>query len=127
MKYVAPALGNAAALGLDAGSEPLRREAIERAVDTGQVTLTAAISLQHDSLRSTGFIAYLPVYRSGTDPATAAQRRSALVGLVCASIMAADLLNTVSKVQAQSVEFALFDGADGQPAKSLVFDSRALR
>ena len=127
VKYVAPALGNAAALGLDVGSEPLRREAIERAVDTGQATLTAAISLQHDSLRSTGFIAYLPVYRSGTDPATAAQRRSALVGLVCASIMAADLLNTVSKVQAQSVEFALFDGADGQPAKSLVFDSRALR
>ncbi len=125
VKYVAPLLGNGPALGLDVGSEPVRREAIERAVDTGEATLTAALALQHDSLRSSGFIAYLPVYRRGSDPITAAQRRSSLLGLVCASITASDLLKAVSEVQANSVEIELLDGSPAQPNKRMVFDSRA--
>jgi PAS domain S-box-containing protein len=129
VKYVAPSQGNAAALGLDVGSEPVRREAIERAVDTGQAALTSMISLQHDAMRSPGFIAYLPVYRRGSDDtattATVAQRRAALVGLVCASITTSDLLKAVSEAQAQSVEFDLFDSSQGQPNQQTVFDSRA--
>jgi PAS domain S-box-containing protein len=125
VKYVAPLLGNVPALGLDVGSEPVRREAIERAVDTGQATLTAALALQHDTLRSSGFIAYLPVYRRGSDPVTAVQRRASLVGLVCASITAADLLRAVSEVQANLVDIELLDGTNAQPNKRMVFDSRA--
>jgi PAS domain S-box-containing protein len=124
VKYVAPFTGNAPALGLDVGSEPVRREAIQRAVDTGQAALTAAIALQHDATRSTGFIAYLPVYRPGSDATSIRDRRSALVGLVCASITVADLLRSVSEVQSHSVQFDLFDGTDQQPQKHLVFDSR---
>ena len=131
VKYVSPLLGNIAAVGLDVGSEASRRAAIERAVDTGQASFTAAVSLQHDAQRSPGFIAYLPVYRRGTDPITAAQRRAALVGLVCASIVASDLLNAVSEVQAHLVDFSLFDDAlavtpkatDNQAKPRQVFDS----
>jgi PAS domain S-box-containing protein len=125
VKYVAPLLGSAGALGLDVGSESLRREAIERAVDTGQAAFTAVIALLHDAKRSPGFIAYVPVYRRGSDPINAAQRRSALVGLVCASITASDLLKAVSEVQAHSVAFELFDSSHQPPPQRLVFDSRA--
>ena len=131
VKYVSPLLGNIAAVGLDVGSETLRRTAIERAIDTGQATFTSAILLQHDAKRSAGFIAYLPIYRRGADPVTAAQRRVALVGLVCASIVASDLLSALSEVQSHSVEFALFDHAPSavaaaagqQAAQKLIFSS----
>jgi PAS domain S-box-containing protein len=123
VKYVAPSPGNAAALGLDVGSEPLRREAVEHAVDTGQAVLTAAIPLLHNAARSPGFIAYLPVYRHGSDPITVTQRRASLLGLVCVSITASDLLKAVSEVRAQSVQFDLFDGPDRQTKNQLVFDS----
>ena len=118
VKYVSPLLGNSAVLGLDVGSETLRRTAIERAIDTGQATFTAAIALQHDAKRSPGFIAYLPVYRRGADPVTPAQRRGALVGLVCASIIASDLLSALSEVQSHSVEFALFDDSEPSVGKA---------
>jgi PAS domain S-box-containing protein len=124
VKYVAPAVGNAAAMGLDVGSEPQRRLAIERAVDTGQPAFTASIPLMHDALKTPGFIVYYPVYRRGSDPITQAQRRSALLGLVCASVMAADLLHGVAEVRTQSVEFELFDGITDLSAARMVFDSR---
>jgi PAS domain S-box-containing protein len=124
VKYVAPATGNAAAMGLDVGSEPQRRQAIERAVDTGQGAFTAAIPLMHDALKSPGFIVYYPVYRHGSDPITQDQRRTALLGLVCASVTASDLLHGVAEVRTQSVEFELFDGIADLSAARMVFDSR---
>jgi PAS domain S-box-containing protein len=124
VKYVAPAVGNAAAMGLDVGSEPQRRRAIEQAVDTGQAAFTASIPLMHDALKTPGFIVYYPVYRRGSDPITQAQRRSALLGLVCASVMAADVLHGVAEVRTQSVEFALFDSITDVSTARMVFDSR---
>ncbi len=124
VKYVAPSVGNRAAVGLDVGSEGLRRQAIERAIETGQPSLTAAIPLLHDASQRPGFIVYFPVYRRGSDPVDAKQRRKALVGLVCASVATADLLHAVSEVRTNSVEFELFDSAVGTPADRLVFGSR---
>jgi len=45
VKFIEPAEANAGAQGLDIGSESARRSAAQRAVDSGQPTITGAIAL----------------------------------------------------------------------------------
>ena len=118
IKYIEPYSANAAAMGLDIGSEPIRREAAERAVATGRPTLTAAITLVQDTRRSAGFLLFVPIYRHGADPITPAQRRQALVGLLYAPIVVGDLLAAVPDVAAGLAHFQLIDVAVG----NTVFD-----
>ena len=77
IRYIEPLQDNQAARGLDVGSEALRREAIERAIDSGQPTMTAPIALVQDGRQSPGFLMYDPVYRptSGRAPRDTAERR----------------------------------------------------
>ena len=48
VKYIAPLAQNASALGLDQGSDPTRRRAIEQAVRSGQPTMSEGILLVQD-------------------------------------------------------------------------------
>ena len=113
IKYIEPAVPNLLALGLDLGSEPIRREAVERAVDSGLPTLSAAITLVQDSRRSAGFLLFVPVFRPGTNPVTAAQRRQALVGLLYAPIVLGEMLAAVPEVAAGLIHFQLSDSRAG--------------
>ena len=63
MKYIAPLSHNKSALGLDLGSDPTRREAIEQAVRSGQATMTQGIRqvLDHEHKRP-GVLINVPVY-----------------------------------------------------------------
>lgn len=58
---------NAAALGFDAYSEPIRRAALDRAFATRQLTATAPLSLAMRTRPGEwqGFIFYIPVYAAG--------------------------------------------------------------
>ena len=113
IKYIEPAGPNAAALGLDVGSEPIRRNAAERAVATGLPTLTAVVTLVQDEHRSAGFLLFLPVFRHGADPTTPVQRRQALVGLLYAPMVVGEILGAVPEVAAGLVHFQLSDAAVG--------------
>ena len=121
IKFIEPLAPNLSSLGLDVGSEPLRRQGAEQAVATGQATLSAPITLVQDESRSPGFLLYLPVFRPGTDPATPAQRQAALAGLLYALIVPADLLGGVADAEAGLMDFVLLASNDGPP----VFDSLA--
>ncbi|HLG21954.1 MAG TPA: CHASE domain-containing protein, partial [Candidatus Manganitrophaceae bacterium] len=52
-------------LGFDIGSESMRRQAAERARDTGEPTATGPISFLNEQGESVGFLMLAPVYRSG--------------------------------------------------------------
>ena len=56
IKYVYPFEGNEAAQGYDIGSEPVRREAVERAVDTGAPTLNGRVTLVQDTTHRDGLL-----------------------------------------------------------------------
>ena len=122
-RMIEPYTQNAAARGLDVGSDGPRREAIVRAVDTGQPTLTAPVVLVQDGNRSPGFLLYVPVYRRGTDPTTPAQRRAVLVGVLFAPIVANELLTHAVEAAAGVVQFDLFSGVGTTLSANLVFDS----
>ena len=127
IKIIEPLVPNLSAVGLDVGSERIRREAAERAVQSGEATLSAAITLVQDAKRSPGFLLFLPVYRRGADPATPAQRRQALLGLLYSPIVAAELLGGVHDVAAGELDFDLSDATTGMAAHGLIFSSTAAR
>jgi PAS domain S-box-containing protein len=101
---------NAAAWGLDVGSEPVRRRAAERAVATGRPTVTGKIYLVQDDTRRAGALYYLPIYRQGTDPRTPSERRSALLGLVYTPFVLEDVLQNLALEHAESLEIEVFEG-----------------
>ena len=120
IKYVEPLANNRAAWGFDVGQEVVRREAAERAVASGEPALSGRITLVQDGKRGPGFLYFVPVFRRGTDPATPAQRRQALVGLLYSPLIAAELMAGVVDVADGTLNFALFD-SDGGQAGQLLF------
>jgi two-component system, sensor histidine kinase and response regulator len=125
IKFIEPAARNHNALGLDLGSEALRREGAERAIRTGEATLTAPISLIQDERHSPGFLLFVPVFRDGIDATTPAQRRASLDGLLYAPIVAAELLRGATEVTGGMADFDLSDAAGVTSSAAFVFTSEA--
>jgi PAS domain S-box-containing protein len=61
--FVEPYAGNEDALGFDLGSNAVRRAALDRAMATGQLTLTDPVVLVQERRSSRGILAFLPVHR----------------------------------------------------------------
>jgi PAS domain S-box-containing protein len=86
---------NQRAFGYDMFSEPVRREAMERAAATASVALSDRVVLvqETETDRQFGTLMYLPVYRAHPTPATAEARSSALHGWVYSPIRMNDLVH----------------------------------
>ena len=112
-RFIEPVASNPGLMGLDMGSHPVRRAALQRAVDSGESVMTEVVSLEQDLRRGQGVLLFLPVYVNGSRIATVAERRAALVGLVFAPVLAAELLDPVQTRRAEQVRFTL----DDVPAK----------
>ena len=110
IEMIEPLASNRAALGLDLAAEPVRRAAIERAVASGEVALSEAIRLVQDGNSRNAFLYLLAIYREGSRPATAAQRRDAVVGLVGAPVVLEDLLKGIAATADGLLDLRLEDG-----------------
>ena len=128
VRFITPEHRNTGDLGLDMATQPLRLAAIERAVATGEPTLSAATPLAQGGRGNAGFVLLLALYRDGTDPISLAQRQAALVGLLFAPIVVDDVLHGVLRTQADTAEIVLQDAATAAGAAPLaLFDSVARR
>ena len=120
---------NARMLGYDMFSEPVRREAMQRARDSGTPTITARVVLAGEALGASvaaqaGFLMYQPVYRRGASMETAESRREALRGFVFAPIRLHDVMPAmVGADTLQRVRIEIFDGPLAAEDR-LLFDSR---
>lgn len=96
VRHILPILGNRPAVGFDIQSEPIRRDAIERARASGKSTVTAPIHLvQEDAVRQAALLLD-PVYRSGTaDNASAPE----LVGFAVAVLKVDELIGIATRGQ----------------------------
>ena len=75
--------GNVITLGLDLGSDSAAREAMDRASDTGQTTLTAPLGVSRGPTESEQVAAMVaPVYAAGPVPKTVGERQTAIRGFV---------------------------------------------
>lgn len=80
---IAPTKGNEPAIGYDIASEPIRREAIERARQTHKAAFTAPVRLVQEQRERPGVLEIAPMYRMGT---LQSQDDSTLSGFVVAVI-----------------------------------------
>ena len=104
---------NQAAIGYDMYSEPVRREAMARARDTGQPALSGKVSLVQEitEVKQAGFLIYLPVYRDGQKLDTVSGRRAGLLGYVYAPFRADDLFTGLFGSQRHpNIDFEIYDG-----------------
>ncbi len=107
---------NRRALGFNMHAFPVRREAMDRARDSGQAALSGKVELVQEQGRDlqAGFLIYEPVYRGGIVPQALAERREKLLGFVYAPFRAGDLLGAVlPSAKSAGFDYAVYDGEAG--------------
>lgn len=115
---------NQRAFSFDMLSEPVRREAMQRARRTGEAALTGKVRLIQEADRDiqTGVLLYLPAYRRGLPTGTEAERAAALSGWVYSPFRMLDLMaGTLGRMQ-PSLRLRIYDGGAAEP-EALLFDS----
>ncbi|WP_417545572.1 CHASE domain-containing protein [Marinobacter sp.] len=103
---------NRQALGYDMFSQPTRREAMERARDTGAAAMSGKVELVQEISedKQAGFLLYLPVYAAPGIPAALDARRETLLGYVYSPFRANDLMHGILPKGGSRVSFNIYDG-----------------
>jgi len=123
VKFIEPLESNRSALGYDLRSESNRRQAAERARDTGLVTLTHKIALVQ-APDVPGVLLILPVYSSGIQATNVALRRASLLGWVDGAFVIKDLLARANAQNRAELEVQVYDGSSLSPAALLAESPR---
>lgn len=117
---------NERAFGYDMLSEPVRREAMERAAATGEIAMSGRVTLvqETDHDIQPGMLMYLPVYRKGSPLGTTQERLTALVAFVYSPFRIRDLMNGILGPDDGLLHLDLYDGeSTGEDA--LMYCSRS--
>jgi len=114
---------NRRAFGYDMYSEPVRREAMSRARDTGQTAISGKVTLVQETTEDVqaGFLIYMPHYKKIVD--SIEKRREELAGFVYSALRMGDLMHGVLGVGLPELHFTVFDG-DNLDNKNLLYDSK---
>ncbi|WP_438334789.1 CHASE domain-containing protein [Edwardsiella tarda] len=124
IKYIQPLSPNQGAQGLDVRSEPVRWAALQKAIDSGQPSLTGPIHLVQDKQRQPGALLYLPVYTMESELLqTPAQRRAALLGIIYSPLVIAELLHNIPEYTSGRVDIELYDNSHELKRDNLIFDA----
>ena len=114
--YLQPASDrNQRAVGYDMFNDPIRRQAMERARDTGLPAASGRVRLvqeQPSPQEQWGFLIYLPVYRKNAPVTNEAERREALEGYVYSPFRVDDFLKPVTTEKNYDVTFQVYDGTE---------------
>ncbi|MBL0439759.1 CHASE domain-containing protein [Aeromonas caviae] len=119
IQYLEPQAGNQQAIGLDIASEANRKAAADAAMRSGQVQLTAPITLvQAMKAPSKSFLMLMPIYRDGMARDSEAQRVAATLGWSYAPILMNEVMGAI-RINPELTQFTLSDVSD--PRKPVVF------
>ncbi|HYH19428.1 MAG TPA: EAL domain-containing protein [Azospirillum sp.] len=112
---------NRKALGYDMLSDPPRRAAILKALETGQPAITSKLTLKVDEEHAPqpAFIMYLPVFKRGLPAATADERRAAVWGFVLAPFRVHPLLGGIIGPQHDELRLTIHDGTGTAPEQEM--------
>ena len=104
---------NAAAFGFDVGSEARRRNALERARDTGEPAATAPVRLAQETGSQRGLLVFHPLYH-GT-AGTLAERRERLTGFAVAVFRIGDLVEaSLRAATGKGIAVTIRDAAENE-------------
>ncbi|GLX76980.1 hypothetical protein tinsulaeT_03200 [Thalassotalea insulae] len=114
IQYIFPEQQNLQAIGLDIGSESMRREAALNAGKHNQAYLSAPITLvQADQKAQQGFLILLPVYLTPDVPSTPEQRLTQLVGWTYAPLLIEEILKSLPELDQNYL--SIVDAPDVEP------------
>jgi PAS domain S-box-containing protein len=111
----------AKAIGFDIGSDPIRREAAERARDTGLLAMSGDVSAVTVEREKHAILLCMPIYRSGITPATVIGRRADLAGWVNVGYHSGPLIEQILERVMPSVHVDVFDGPVATP-EHIIYD-----
>jgi PAS domain S-box-containing protein len=104
IQYIEPEKKNHQAIGLDIGSESVRRHAAIESAKHNEVRLTAPITLvQANNKVRHGFLIMMPIYIVNSAPQSIDERMASIHGWSYAPILVDEVLNTVSALQSDVV------------------------
>ena len=115
---------NRRAFGYDMYSNEVRRQAMDRARRTGLASTSGKITLVQETDRDvqSGFLTYLPVYRTKSTPDTEAEREAEFLAWVYAPFRAGDLMNGVTGSETFKLDYEIYDGEEVL-AENLLYSS----
>lgn len=115
---------NLRAFGYDMFSEPVRRDAMVQARDSGLPAVSGKVTLVQETNRDVqvGFLMYLPLYRPDMPAETPDERRAALAGFVYSPFRMNDLMRGILGPGLPELHFELYDGNATTPEAHL-YDS----
>lgn len=136
VRYIVPLADNEPAVGYDIYSEPVRRDAINRARASGDMAVTAPIRLVQEQRQTVGVLELLPVTRA--QAGTAEGQRQQLVGFAVGVVKIDEMIDIATRGHIPGgLTFQLIDphAPDGQgllyvhgsPAANGIHPDRALR
>jgi signal transduction histidine kinase len=116
---------NLRAFGYDMFSHPVRHAAMQKAIDSGEATLSGEVKLIQETGKQeqSGFLMYLPIYRNGTNNETVSERREHALGWVYLPFRMNDLMNGLFGEHAADLHIRIFDGKSMSNA-ALMYDSK---
>lgn len=93
IQYLEPVILNQAAIGLDLASELSRRDTIQKAIETGEPTITPPITLlQAGNRANQGFLIMLPIYATQSRPATSELRQRYAKAMTYSTLLIGEVL-----------------------------------
>ena len=115
-----PGNANEKAIGYDMFADPVRREAMEKARDTGTPQASGRVRLVQEPVNEgqPGFLIYAPVYRNQASTNSVEERRKALVGYVYSPYRINDFLGPITS-SAVDVSLQIYDG-DGVKSENFL-------
>jgi len=122
--YIEPfSESNIRSLGFDNYSDPVRRAAMEEARDTDKAIISGKLLLQEtDGHIRSGFLMFLPVYKSGIPHDTIATRRANLIGWVYGSSRIEAMMKDIRGEAYTDLDVEIHD-EDSVSEESLMYDS----
>lgn len=120
---------NKRAFGYDMFSEPVRRDAMVKARDTGSISISGKVKLVMEAGKDiqAGFLMYIPIFAKGMPLDSIDRRRAAIKGYVFSPFRMDDLIQGIFSKPVSKIDFAIFDGADLSPSTSSMYTSQNLR
>lgn len=99
-------------LGFDLYTEPMRLNAMERARDSGDITLSSKVRLLRTASgkEGDGALMFIPVYQNGQLHKTTSERRSALTGYFYIPFRTNELMDNLLEREAPDLDIKIFDG-----------------
>jgi len=126
--FVEPYKGNEPALGYDLTSNPLRKEALDRSRDTGEIAATARIRLVQEQESKFGFLVFSPVYKKNMPADPRQARHDNLRGFALGVFRIHDIVErTLSYLTPLGIDFYIYDNSARKEERLLHVHSSRLR